>query len=158
MAAHAQLHRGHTGVAGSVRPRVAIQTLDLELPSVMLVTEGNRLQRARGIGIPREFVGPTRRQRREGFVELIGNLDLEVRVFRLSGLEFLGFTYTIGHELFRGFGGVIDTEGQRVYQPRREGDLDQHPSRHSTSTEMGSVLGCTGSCSIGAHADAIAVL
>lgn len=84
MATHADLNGGNTCGLGNIRSRVTIKAVDFELTGVMLVAEGDRLDRPLGLGIPcidRRLTGAGRGPL---FIELDGNFDLEM------GIVFLG--------------------------------------------------------------------
>ena len=91
VAAHAEFDRGNTRGLGLVRPRMAVQAFDLELARVMLVAEGNRLDRARRFGIPGGDRGLAGAGRRPLLVELRGNLDLEIGILFLAAPQSVGF-------------------------------------------------------------------
>ena len=87
MTAHTQFDRGDASGLGLIRPRVAVETIDLELTRVVFVAERNRLDGSRGLGIPGSDRGLTGAGRGPLLIELRGNLDLELRVFFLLSAQ-----------------------------------------------------------------------
>jgi len=98
MTAHAEFDGGNAGGLGFVRPRMAVETVDLELTGMMLVAERNRLLRSRRFGIPGGNRRPTRTRRRPFLVELSRDLDLEIRIVFLSSAKLMRFADTAGDE------------------------------------------------------------
>ena len=64
----------------------------------MGVAEGNRLHQPWERRVPGRLVGPAGRERGEELVELLGDLDLEVRLRLLQRLQLVRLTDAAGDE------------------------------------------------------------
>ena len=124
VAAHAQLDGRHAGHARPVRPRVAVETLHLEGARVVCVAEGDGLLGTGRRLVPGGVVGATGLEGRKRAIELRRDLDGEMGILRLTGLELLRLTNTVcpQHLVARG---RLFTEHQAESQHESQGDAEE---------------------------------
>lgn len=98
MTAHTDFDGGNTSRLGLICAGVTVKAVDLEFSGVMLVAEGDRLARPRGLRIPCGHRRLACAQRRPLLVEFGGNLDFQLGVLCFLCAQRMGITDALRNE------------------------------------------------------------
>ncbi len=96
--AHADFNRGNASGSGAIRTGMAILAVHLELTRVVFVTEGNRLNGPRCLGVPGESGALASAPGRPLASELGGNFNPKRGIALTAHTQFVGLADTSGHQ------------------------------------------------------------